>query len=112
MPRVEHNKLVRDHIPDIIKGNGETCEVEVLSAERFITEVRKKIVEEASELLSASGRDQTLAEYADLMVALDALTAHFEFSEADIKDALAKNIERKGLFVKRYFLTTTDEQAV
>lgn len=107
MARLAHNKLVRDFIPDIIKGNGDACEVRELSSEEFIVELRKKILEEAGELARAESRDEMLNEYADLMVALDALTAHYEFSEADIKDALARNIEKKGLFEKRIYLTET-----
>jgi len=43
------------------------------------------------------------------MVLLDAFTAHYEFSEADIKDAIGRNIEKKGLFKERYFLEWTDD---
>lgn len=111
MARVEHNKLVRDFIPDTIRANGDACETTTLDDEGYIREIRRKLTEEADELSVAETREQILKEYADLMVALDAFTAHFEFSEADIKSALAENIERKGLFQQRVFLvsTTTDD---
>ncbi len=109
MSRVEHNKLVRDFIPEKIRNNGEVCEVRALSLEEFIPALTSKIVEEAGELASAVSRDDILHEYADLMVLLDAFTAHYEFSEADIKDAIGRNIEKKGLFKERYFLEWTDD---
>ena len=109
MPRVEHNKLVRDFIPEKIRSNGEVCEVRTLSAEEFIPALTTKIIEEAGELAHAASRDDILHEYADLMVLLDAFTAHYEFSPADIKDAIGRNIEKKGLFKERYFLEWTDD---
>ena len=109
MTRIEHNKLVRDFIPDKIRGGGEVCEVRTLSPEEFIPALTAKIVEEAGELARAETRDDILHEYADLMVLLDAFTAHYEFSEADIKDAIGRNIEKKGLFKERYFLEWTDD---
>lgn len=106
MPRkVYYNKLVRDNIKDKIEKKGESCEVRVIEDDdEFEQELLKKIREEADGLSKSSSRDEFLSEYADLMVVLDALTHHFEFSEADIKTALAENVEKKGLYKKRHFL--------
>lgn len=105
MRRVYYNKLVRDQIPEKIAGLGEAYEVrEVEDASEYVQELLKKVKEEASALAHTASREEFLAEYTDLMVVLDALTAHMEFSEADIQTAMAENVERKGLYKKRYFL--------
>lgn len=105
MSRVFYNKLIRDFIPKKIAGKGEESEVRVLNdADEFEQELLKKVAEEAGSLSRVSTRDEFLEEYADLMVVLDALTAHYEFSQADIKDALSRNIEKKGLFKEKFFL--------
>jgi len=97
--------LIRDFIPKKIESNSEAFEVRVITDDsEFETELLKKVTEEAGELSKTSSRDEFLTEYADLMVVLDALTAHFEFSQADIKDALARNVEKKGLFKEKLFL--------
>lgn len=105
MARVYYNKLIRDFIPKKIAGKGEESEVRVLTdVDEIEQELLKKVSEEAGSLSRVTTREEFLDEYADLMVVLDALTEHFEFSQADIKDALGRNIEKKGLFKEKFFL--------
>jgi predicted house-cleaning noncanonical NTP pyrophosphatase (MazG superfamily) len=109
MKKVFYNKLVRDGIKDKIEKNGEACEVrEITDEEELQQELLKKVTEEASALSRVSSRTEFLEEYADLMVALDALTAMMEFSEADIKTALTENVAKKGLYKKKHFLHWSD----
>ena len=103
--RVFYNKLIRDYIPETIKGNGEELEMRVIADDQeYEQELFKKIAEEAGGLSRARSREDFLKEYADLIVVLDALTKHLEFSEADIATALAESMEKKGGFQKRLFL--------
>ena len=105
MDRVFYNKLVRDQVPDKIAARNEAYEVrKVENSSEYVQELLKKVKEEAGALAHTTSREEFLAEYADLMVVLDALTAHMEFSEADIQTALSENVSRKGLYKKRYFL--------
>jgi predicted house-cleaning noncanonical NTP pyrophosphatase (MazG superfamily) len=105
MARVLYNKLVRDGIKSKIESKGETCEVRELTDDaEFIAALRKKIIEEATELSVTEKRTDFVTEYADLMIALDALTAQLEISPAEIQVALEENIKRKGKFSKRHFL--------
>ncbi len=110
MKKVFYNKLVRDKIQEKIEKNGEACEVRVIEDDdEFEQELFKKIKEEADALASVSSREEFLKEYADLMVVLDALTHHMEFSEADIKTAIEENVAKKGLYKFRHFLHWSDE---
>jgi predicted house-cleaning noncanonical NTP pyrophosphatase (MazG superfamily) len=105
MSKVYYNKLVRDGIKDKIERNGETCEVrELTDNEEFEQELLKKVREEAEGLAKAKTRDEFLAEYADLMAVLDALTQLLEITEADIRVAITENVAKKGLYQKRHFL--------
>lgn len=45
--RTEHNKLVRDKIPEIIRTSGNQCETTTLSNLDYIEALRNKLVEEA-----------------------------------------------------------------
>jgi len=110
MRRVYYNKLVRDRIPEKIDAKEEAYEVrEIADTAEYQQELLKKVKEEASALAHVTDRFEFLAEYADLMVVLDALTAHMEFSEADIKTALSENVEKKGLYKKRLFLHWSED---
>lgn len=109
MQKVYYNKLVRDRIHTKIESKGEACSVRVIEDDAELQqELLKKVLEEASALAHVTSRDEFLAEYADLMVVLDALTAQLEFSEADIKTALLENVEKKGLYKNRHFLNWSE----
>lgn len=110
MGKVFYNKLVRDRIKEKIEGKGEACEVRaIVDDQEFEQELLKKVREEAHALSEVRSREEFLGEYADLMAVLDALTAHLEFSEADIKLALTENMEKKGGFKSRHFLHWSDD---
>lgn len=105
MKKVFYNKLVRDGIKDKIEGKGESCDVRELTDDNeYQQELLKKVAEEARGLSAVRSRTEFLDEYADLMVVLDALTAHLEVSEADIQVAIQENVARKGLYKKRHYL--------
>ena len=43
------NKAIRDKIPEIIQQDGHTCNVQVISNEKFLLEIEKKLSEEVTE---------------------------------------------------------------
>lgn len=109
MARVEYHKLIRDRVKEKIEEKGDSCEVQVLKDDNsFKAALLKKVVEEATELSLAKSREEFLSEYADLMIALDALTALEEFTEADIQLALVESLEKKGGFKSRHFLVASE----
>ena len=61
-----YNKLVRDNIPSIIKGNGATPITRILNEEEYKKELEKKLYEEYNEVLEASGEDR-IEELADMI---------------------------------------------
>lgn len=109
MKRVEYNKLIRDRVKEKIESKGEACEVKVLNEKDFVTALRQKLVEEATELSESSTREDFLAEYADLMVVLDELASIYELTAADVKLALVESLEKKGGFQKRHFLLWSED---
>lgn len=105
MKKVYYNKLVRDFIKTKIEQKGESCDIRIIEDDaEYQQELLKKVVEEAGALAHTRSREDFLAEYADLMVVLDALTSSLEFSPADIETAMAENIERKGMYAQRHFM--------
>ncbi len=110
MRRIFYNKLVRDKIPEIIESKGEQCDARILDdAHEFQQELLKKITEEAGGLVKARTRTELLNEYADLMVALDALMDLMEFTEADIATAVKENVEKKGNYKRQLFLHWSED---
>jgi predicted house-cleaning noncanonical NTP pyrophosphatase (MazG superfamily) len=72
--RTEHNKLVRDKIPEIIRNSGNQCEISVLNDAEYIEALRQKLVEEAKEVAIAKPKELA-QELADVMEVMDALIA-------------------------------------
>ena len=83
---IYYNKLVRDKIPEIIKSDGRKAETRKLNRNEYISELRKKMLEEAKELNDGKGRDNLIEELVDIQEIIDAIL-------------IAKNVDKK-LFIK------------
>ena len=103
----EHNKLVRDGIPEIIRQSGNRCEVAIMSEAELRQALREKLLEEASEAAAAS-LENLVSELADVQEVIDALLAlHGIEWEAVVKEQRRKRTERGG-FTKGIRLLWTD----
>ena len=104
------NKLVRDKIPEIIESNNETCETRILQDEEYIIELNKKLLEEANEVVSATNKEDTLEELADLyeviLAKLDTLQSNID----EIKEIAEAKTKKRGAFKKKIFLISTDKR--
>lgn len=98
-----YNKLVRDNIPSIIKGNGATPITRILNEEEYKKELEKKLYEEYNEVLEASGEDR-VEELADMIEVIKYL-AKLEGKKLEdvIKTADEKSTKR-GAFNDKIFL--------
>lgn len=94
--RQEHNKLVRNGIPEIIRQSGNQCEVETMSEAELRQALREKLLEEAQEAAAASP-ENLVSELADLQEVIDTvLTVYGIEREAFVKEQRRKRMERGG----------------
>ncbi len=98
------NKLVRDTIPDIIRGNGETPTVRILGDKEYERELNKKLQEEVNEYLA----DGNIEELADIEEVLRALITLKGVSYEDFDKMREKKCEQRGAFKDRVFLEATN----
>ena len=98
-----YNKLVRDNIPNIIKGNGGEPYTRILDDKEYKEELEKKLNEEYHEVLEASGKER-VEELADMVEIINAL-ANLENStlEEVIEIAKEKALKR-GAFKDKIYL--------
>jgi predicted house-cleaning noncanonical NTP pyrophosphatase (MazG superfamily) len=61
-----YNKLVRDNIPKIIENDGKKYKSRILNDEEYEVELRKKLIEEATELSEAKTEEEKIYELADI----------------------------------------------
>lgn len=100
-----YNKLVRNHIPDIIEQSGKKATYRTLSYDEFQQALKAKLVEEATELLNAKTPEEELEELVDIYEVLGFLTHNKEA----VFETMAEKRNTKGWFNKRIFLESVEE---
>lgn len=99
--RVE--KLIRDKLPAIMRGQGLAVFDHRLDDAAFIEALKTKLVEEAAEARDAKTRDELAEELADLSEVVLALTAATGITPTEIEEKrLAKRAERGGFDERVY----------
>jgi predicted house-cleaning noncanonical NTP pyrophosphatase (MazG superfamily) len=105
--RTEHNKLVRDKIPEIIRASSNRCETTILSNLDYIEALRDKLVEEANEVAIAPP-DELAQELADVMEVIDALFAATGIKPETVEEIQTEKRSRRGGFDNRIKLLWTE----
>ena len=90
-----YNKLVRDKIPNIIKNNGGKPYTRILSNEEYIENLKKKLIEECNEVISAKTKEDILEELADTFEVVRSLAKAMGYSY-EKRWIRRKNISRKS----------------
>lgn len=103
-----YNKLVRDNIPDIIKSRGGEPITRILDDTEYRSELEKKLLEEANEVINASGDDR-IEELADLLEVMYALMDLENKSLEDVQVVRENKALKRGAFTKRLYLENVIE---
>lgn len=103
MEKVFYKKLVRDKIPEIIENNGDACETRILDEEEFQIELKKKLVEEAKEVLNCS-KEKLIDELADVLEIVNNLASVNQLKMEDVEKEMKIKREKRGGFDKKIFL--------
>lgn len=101
-----YEKLVRDKIPEIIEMSGKQCEIEILSDEKYLEMIDKKLDEELAEY----HKDRNIEELADLLEVIYAATKARGYSIEDLAIVRAEKAEKRGGFDKKILLIKVIEE--
>lgn len=101
---VKYNKLIRDRIPEIIKEAGWKPTVRTLKKSEFLNAVKKKVFEEAGELIQSKDKKGIIDEIVDIQELLDVLASEIGLTELEVKKLQAAKRKKRGGFRKRLFL--------
>jgi predicted house-cleaning noncanonical NTP pyrophosphatase (MazG superfamily) len=104
-----YNKLIRDRIPEIIKKDGNTADIIILSEESFNQAIKQKLIEEATEVANAQTRDEILGELADLQEVMDTIKEMYKINTLEVNTIQAVKALQRGKFDKKLFLKSVDE---
>ncbi len=84
-------------------------ETRTLRAGEFVTELLKKVEEEASALVHTKTRSELIEELADVQDVIDEIKKVKKVSPEEMELAQEKNKEKKGGFKKRLFLLWSED---
>ena len=107
MKRTEHNKIVRDRIPEIIQRNGQRAVCRVPEKEEIISGLEAKLCEELREYLA----DHSLEEMADLLEVMHGILFHRGVPWEELERIRLAKREKRGGFEQGIYLEATEESA-
>ena len=100
--RFKVEKLIRDRLPEIMRGQGQKLFERTLGDAEYLAELKRKLVEEASEAAAAEP-DSLVEELADVLEVLIALAEASGTDLASVEASrLAKHAERGGFSGRVY----------
>lgn len=97
---MKYNKLVRDKIPEYIKGKGGKSITHIANEIEYWEKLKEKLLEEVNEF----DKDENVEEFADILEVLDAIAEYKKFDSAEIQRIKNKKAEEGGKFEKRIIL--------
>lgn len=111
--KFRYNKIVRDRVQEIIAERGGSIVFHELNEKEKIEALKKKVCEEADEILSSSTKEELIEEIADLFEIVATLCKTVSISHDDIeKKQENKRINRGGfdrcLFIDYVCLNPND----
>jgi len=100
----QYNKLVRDKIPDILKGKKVKFKSHTASKKEYLDKLYEKLIEEFDEFKAKPSTE----EFADVLEVMEAIGRYHNLDLQEIK--LKKKIKKdsNGGFEKRIILDETD----
>ncbi len=104
-----YNKLIRDRILQIIERDGKKPYWRVLGKKKFLKELKKKILEEAREVIEAKTKKEIINEIVDLYQLLDTLSLELGLKQSEIRKQQKIKNKNRGTFKKKLFLIKTEE---
>jgi predicted house-cleaning noncanonical NTP pyrophosphatase (MazG superfamily) len=99
-------KLVRDKIPDIIRGSGGKPKIRIAGPDELDVLLREKIVEEAKEFLFSGDTEELV----DIQEAIDALLELRKADPALVAIQRHSKLLARGGFTKGYVLTSGEDE--
>ena len=101
-----YNKLVRDKIPELMEVNGDKPTYETLKDDRYLSELNKKLIEEANEFIEANDPE----ELADLMEVVYAIATLKNIDLKQVEEIRKQKALKRGAFNKKIFLKSVERK--
>lgn len=108
---LDHNKLVRDKIPEKIERNGEDAITVQLEKNILGQLLKRKLVEESLEVLDAENSEDLIAELADVLEVIDGILQQQDINLQEVLKRKQKKREKVGGFERGIYLKKTSSNS-
>lgn len=102
---IVYNKVIRDHIPEVIEKSGKKYEIKVLNDEEYLAGLKKKLVEEIDEFIEADD----VNELADILEVVYSIARLKGVSKKQLEEMRKAKETMNGGFNKNLYLIKTYE---
>ena len=103
METVNHNKAIRDKIPEIIEESGSKCNIKTLSDSEFLSKLEEKLNEEVAEYQDSKSPE----EMADILEVIYRIAELKRISKEELEKIRVKKRDDRGGFEKNLCLINT-----
>lgn len=100
----KYNKLIRDHIPEIIQSSGKTATIRQLNQTEHFEQARLKLHEEIKEYEETTTDEESLEELADILELVYTLGKMHGADFEELNRIREEKREKRGGFEKGLFL--------
>ena len=107
---MRYNKLVRDKIPDIIKGSGKRIRVRRLHDQDFLNKLNRKLREEVDEYKNAITDENRIEELADILEVIYHIAKVKGVSRSELEEIRRNKNEVKGSFNDKWYLLWVSDE--
>jgi predicted house-cleaning noncanonical NTP pyrophosphatase (MazG superfamily) len=105
---INHNKLVRDRIPEMITKANKKPKFRVLNGVDYNEHLKLKLYEEFSEYLQATNKVDQINEMADIFEVIYAIMTEAHISYEEVEEARCFKANLNGVFNDRIFLESVE----
>jgi predicted house-cleaning noncanonical NTP pyrophosphatase (MazG superfamily) len=99
-----NKKLVRDKIPDKIKGKGEPCSSYIADDDEYWECLKAKLLEEAQEAVQAENPVKMAEEIADILEVIEAMLIFKKVPYSYAIQLKEEKVKERGKFSKKVIL--------
>jgi predicted house-cleaning noncanonical NTP pyrophosphatase (MazG superfamily) len=104
MRKFKFGKLVRDKIVDQVISDGNKPNWHELSNDKFIEELKKKIVEESQEIPRTIDPAEVIKELADIQEIIDSILDALKVKKEDFLEIQKKKNDKAGSFKNKQYI--------
>ncbi len=105
-----YNKLVRDHIINIINQQNKIVKYEYLNQQQYQYYLKKKLIEESNEVDSSLNKEELIYELADVFEVIESLIKSYDININDILKIKQEKAIKNGSFHNKILLKYVEDK--